>query len=100
LKEEFSLTKKIISAQNKINLSTQLNFISTNDITGGNSGSPVVNSKLEFVGIIFDGNSHSHILNYFYEDEFSRAVSVDAMGIIEALDKIYQTKPLLKELGF
>lgn len=94
----FDLPAAWVSAKGKLNLSTPLNFISTADITGGNSGSPVVNRKGEFVGIIFDGNLASLALEYAYEERRARAVSVDVRGILEALKVVYRAKELAKEL--
>jgi hypothetical protein len=81
-----------------LDLGTPLNFVSTNDIIGGNSGSPVVNRAGEFVGIIFDGNIQSLGWDYFYAAEQGRAVSIDARGIVEALRKVFRAEPLVKEL--
>lgn len=75
-----------------------MNFISTNDITGGNSGSPVVNRKGELVGLIFDGNYDSLVNNVAYDETTARAVSVDSAGILEALGKVYAADNLLAEL--
>jgi hypothetical protein len=72
--------------------------VSTADIIGGNSGSPVVNRAGEFVGIIFDGNLQSLPLDYAYEDKQARATSVDSAAILEGLDKIYHAKELVREL--
>lgn len=94
----FDLPTTWIAAKEKLNLSTPLNFISTADITGGNSGSPVVNRDGEFVGIIFDGNLASLSLEYAYEDRRARAVSVDVRGILEALKVVYRVRSLLNEL--
>ena len=82
----------------RLNLKTPYNFVSTADIIGGNSGSPVVNSAGEFVGIIFDGNLQSLPLDYAYEDKQARATSVDSAAILEGLDKIYHAKELVREL--
>ena len=71
--------------------------MSTADIIGGNSGSPVVNRAGEFVGIIFDGNLQSLPLDYAYEDKQARATSVDSAAILEGLDKIYHAKELVRE---
>ena len=81
-----------------LKLETPLNFVSTNDIIGGNSGSPVVNAKGEFVGIVFDGNIQSLAWDYFYTDERARCVSVDARGIAEALRSVFGADALVREL--
>lgn len=81
-----------------VDLATKLNFVSTNDIIGGNSGSPVVDRSGEFVGIIFDNNIESLAWDYYYSDERGRAVAVDSRGIVEALRKIYRADSLVKEL--
>lgn len=84
--------------KSKLNLETPLNYVSTADIIGGNSGSPTVNKAGEVVGIIFDGNIQSLVLDFYYEDRQSRAVSVDSRGIIEALRNIYGADALANEL--
>jgi len=73
-------------------------FVSTCDVTGGNSGSPTVNQKGEIVGLIFDGNVESLPLTYLYSEEQARAVHVASQGIVEALRKVYKTPELLQEL--
>jgi hypothetical protein len=78
--------------------SVPLNFVSTNDTTGGNSGSPVVDRDGDFVGIIFDGNIQSLAWNYYFTDEQARSVAVDARGILEALRKVYGADALVQEL--
>jgi S1-C subfamily serine protease len=80
-------------------LRTPLDFVSTDDIIGGNSGSPVVNRAGEFVGIIFDGNLQSLPWDYAYSDQQGRAISVDSAAIVEALNRVYQTKSLVHELS-
>jgi V8-like Glu-specific endopeptidase len=97
-KEPFTLAAKILERKSKINMSKPLNFISTNDIVGGNSGSPVINRKGEYVGLIFDGNSYSHVLSYAYTDDKARAVSVHSEGIIEALRSVYKMDKLVGEI--
>ncbi len=95
---DFALPKSFFKNKKEMNLDSPLNFVSTNDIVGGNSGSPVLNRKGEFVGIIFDGNYHSHVWNYFYTAERGRSISVDVLAIKEVLKKVYKTKNLLDEL--
>jgi hypothetical protein len=79
-------------------LATGFNFASTADIIGGNSGSPVVNAAGELVGVIFDGNIDSLVLDVAYDDRRARAVAVDAAGVVAALEKVYAAHALLTEL--
>jgi hypothetical protein len=79
-------------------LKTPFNFVSTADIIGGNSGSPVVNTVGELVGLIFDGNIQSLVLDIAYDETQARAVSVDAAGILAALRTVYAADTLVAEL--
>ena len=97
-KPPYQLPESWMSSKSKLKLDVPLNFVSTPDIIGGNSGSPVINQQGEAVGIIFDGNIESLPLDFVYDDTKARAVSVDARGIIEALDKIYGAATLVNEL--
>jgi Peptidase S46 len=97
-KDPFELPKIWTDRKSQLNLSTPFNFVSTADIIGGNSGSPVINRQGELVGIIFDGNIQSLVLDYIYSDKESRAVAVHSAGIVEALRKIYQANRLVAEL--
>jgi S1-C subfamily serine protease len=87
-----------MTLKSKLDLKTPLNFVSTADIIGGNSGSPTVNKEGEVVGIIFDGDIESLPWNFAYSDVQGRAVSVDSRGIQEALRKIYGANALADEL--
>ena len=94
----FDLPKRWVERKDQLKMDTPYNFVSTADIIGGNSGSPVVNRAGEFVGIIFDGNIQSLPLDYAYSDKQARAVSVDSRAIIQALSHVYQTDALVDEL--
>jgi hypothetical protein len=94
----FNLPESWMSSKSKLDLKTPLNFVSTADIIGGNSGSPTVNKEGEVVGIIFDSNIESLPWNFAYSDVQGRAVSVDSRGIQEALRHIYGASPLADEL--
>jgi len=84
--------------KSSLDLNTPLNFVSTCDIIGGNSGSPVVNRAGEFVGIIFDGNLESLPWDYAFSDKQGRAISVHSAAILAALNNVYSAKPLAQEL--
>jgi hypothetical protein len=94
----FDLPPRWQKARSRLNPKTALNFVSTADIIGGNSGSPVVNRAGEFVGIIFDGNLQSLPWDYAFSDKEGRALSVHSAAIFEALSKVYGTKDLVSEL--
>jgi hypothetical protein len=95
----FDLPQPWIEKKSALNLETKYNFVSDADIIGGNSGSPVVNKANEFVGIIFDGNIQSLVLDCIFSDKQARAVSVDSAAITEALRKVYDANALADELG-
>ncbi len=97
-KPPYQLPESWMKDKPKLNLHTPLNFVSTADIIGGNSGSPTVNRTGEVVGIIFDGNIQSLVWNFAYTDVQARAVHVDSRAIIEALRRIYGATALADEL--
>ncbi len=94
----FALTKRYTDGQSKLNLATPLDFVSTGDIIGGNSGSPVINKNGELVGLVFDGNIESLAGDFVYEGERNRAVAVHSAAMIEALRKVYGASKLADEL--
>jgi hypothetical protein len=97
-KAPFDLTPKEVAGRDKLDLSTPLNFVSTGDIIGGNSGSPVVNREGELVGLIFDGNIESMAGDFEYDGSRNRAVAVHSAGMIEGLRKLYGDGALADEL--
>lgn len=97
-KDPYQLPKAWHDAKDAIDGTTPFNFVSTADIIGGNSGSPVVNRDGKLVGLIFDGNIQSLTADFAYSDVQSRSVSVDVRAMTEALEKIYKVDGLVKEL--
>ncbi len=97
--DPFKLPRSWVKAKNKVNLSAPFNFTSTNDIIGGNSGSPVINSQAEIVGLVFDGNIYSLGGAYGFDERQNRAVSVSGDLILEALENVYNAESLLKEIN-
>jgi hypothetical protein len=98
-KEPFNPPKSWKDSKSKLNLNTAFNLVTTNDIIGGNSGSPLINTKGEVVGLAFDGNIYSLSNNFVYTEAQSRCVSVHADVIVEALRKIYGADRIADELG-
>ena len=94
----FNLMPRFVEKQKQLDLSTPVDFVTTNDIIGGNSGSPVINREGEIVGLIFDGNIESLVGNYVYDIEANRAVAVHTAGMTQALRKLYGADKLADEL--
>jgi hypothetical protein len=97
-KDPFKLPQRWLEKKSALKGDVPFNFVSTNDIIGGNSGSPVVNAHGELVGLVFDGNLPSLSWSYLYDDETSRAVHVDTAGMLEALRSVYGATALADEL--
>lgn len=99
-KEDYpwGLPEKWKQAPSGMDLSTPINFASTNDIVGGNSGSSMINKNLEVIGLVFDGNLESLAGSMVYIPENNRAIAVDSKGLLQALKHVYKTKRLVYEL--
>jgi Peptidase S46 len=94
----FDLPKRYTDGKDKLDLSTPFNFVTDNDVVGGNSGSPVVNRNAEIVGLIFDGNIESLVGDYVYDGTTNRSVAVHTAAMTETLKKLYGAQTLLNEL--
>src|SRR5574340_972471 len=98
LKPPFNLPKLWLQSESRLDLKTPLNFVTTCDVVGGNSGSPVINRDGSLVGVIFDGNIESLVGYFVYNENDNRSVAVAATAIIESLRKVYDASPLADEL--
>ncbi|HSL19988.1 MAG TPA: S46 family peptidase [Vicinamibacterales bacterium] len=95
----FALPKRWTAARPRLDMDSRVNFVTTNDIVGGNSGSPMVNAKGEIVGLVFDGNIHSISGSYWFDAEKNRTVAVHPAYIETALERVYDVDALAEELG-
>ncbi len=94
----YALPESWLGAKPSLNLSTPMNLVTTNDIIGGNSGSPLINKNGEVVGLIFDGNIYSLGGDFGYDGTRNRAVSVDSRALLEGLSKVYHADRIVSEI--
>ena len=94
----YNLPPRWLEKKSAIELNTPFNFVSTNDIIGGNSGSPTINQNGELVGLIFDGNIQSLVGDFMYDPTVNRAISVDSRGMLEVLKKVFNANEIVAEL--
>ena len=97
-KGPFALPSRYAENRDKLNLATPLDFVTSNDVVGGNSGSPVINRNGDIVGLVFDGNIESLVGDFVYDSATNRTVAVHTAAMTEALRKIYNAGALLKEI--
>jgi len=96
--DPFALPQSWHTAKSRLDLAQRFNFVTTNDIIGGNSGSPMINRSGEIVGLIFDGNIHSLGGAFWFDARTNRAVAVHSGAILESLSKVYGAADLAREI--
>jgi hypothetical protein len=94
----YNLPQRWLDKKSALDLKTPFNFVSTNDIIGGNSGSPTINQNGELVGLIFDGNIQSLVGDFIFDESVNRAISVDSRGMLEVLKKVFGANEIAAEL--
>ena len=95
----FKIPDSWLKVRDQLDMHTPFCISTSNDIVGGNSGSPLIDAEGRIVGLMFDGNIHSIAGNYWFDPAENRAIGVHPAIIREALDKVYGAKSLLAELG-
>jgi hypothetical protein len=98
MKDPWKLSDRWVNPPATFKMNTPMNFVSTNDIIGGNSGSPLINKNLEVVGLAFDGNIESLPGDVIFDDTKNRTVSVHSAGLLEGLEQIYKADRIVREL--
>ena len=98
MKDPWKVSERWANPPATFKMYTPMNFVSTNDIIGGNSGSPTINKNLQVVGLIFDGNIESLPGDFIFDDTFNRSVGVQSSGLLEGLEQIYKADRIVKEL--
>ncbi|GGP27663.1 dipeptidyl-peptidase [Silvimonas amylolytica] len=96
--EPFALPPTWIAAQSRLNPQQRMDFVTTNDIIGGNSGSPVINRQGQIVGLVFDSNIHALGGAFYYDPVSNRTVAVHSGAILQALQYVYGADHLVQEL--
>lgn len=96
--DPFALPKSWLTSKAKLGMDVPFNFVTSNDIIGGNSGSPMVNAKGEVVGLVFDGNIQSLGGDYGFDESVNRTVAVHSAALLEALEKVYGASRLVTEI--
>jgi hypothetical protein len=97
-RDPFALPPSWLAARPRLDLATPFNLVTTNDVVGGNSGSPLVNARAEVVGLVFDGNIHSLGGDYGFDERRNRTIAVDGRAMLEALTQVYRADRLVREL--
>jgi len=97
-RDPYALPKSWLDARDKLNPLTPFNFVTTNDIIGGNSGSPVIDKDGRIVGLVFDGNIHSLGGAFGFDAKLNRTVAVHSRALLEALEKVYGAQRVLAEI--